>query len=55
MLLLGVADCCSFIRPFAFTGFSTLPNSVRAGFSLRLVASSKRQTNGKLQVRVRVW
>jgi hypothetical protein len=50
MLLPGVADCCRLIHRFAFTGFATVPNRVRLCFGLRVVASSKRQTNGKVFV-----
>ena len=48
MLLLGVADCCRLIHRFAFTDSAVLPNCVRFCLGLRVVASSKRQTNGNL-------
>ena len=50
MLLLGVADCCRLIHRFAFTVSAMLPNRVRLCFGLRVVASSKRQTNGNFLV-----
>ena len=52
MLLLGVADCCRLIHLFYFTDSSVLLISIMFCFDLPAFASFKRQTNGKLYVRL---
>jgi len=48
MLLLGVAECCCVIHPFAFTDSSVLLTPITFCFDLPAFASFKRQTNGNV-------